>query len=330
MTNERLLWILAGVLLPASMFAQTCCSGGVPLSSNIGLPPGDGRTLQFSLSYDLNVLQTLKTGTEILDDDSRSRRTHSVLAEFGYNFTERFSVDAFFSWVRQEREINQFGNTNFNFTQGIGDAVFLFKYQILKSPGNQRILTAALGAKPPVGPSDLTNGEGLTANADLQPGSGAWDGIAWGQFTQVLPWRPTMSLTATASYSLKGENPDYLGSQVYQFGNELQVSAGISDRLIIGEQVIDPGVTFRYRRAGNDLNNGQDVPSTGGQWVFINPTVGYWLHPDMSLNANVTLPLFADIAGTQVTPTYRFNLGFFYRFQLGKNDLSDNAINPFQ
>ena len=69
---------------------QTCCSGGVPVSSNLGLPSEGKNTLQFSLNYDLNVLETLKSGTEVLEDDSRSRRTHSILFQAGYSITERF------------------------------------------------------------------------------------------------------------------------------------------------------------------------------------------------------------------------------------------------
>jgi len=50
---------------------QTCCSGGVPLSGNLGLPIAESKIWQFSASYDLNVLKTLQTGTEKLDDNTR-------------------------------------------------------------------------------------------------------------------------------------------------------------------------------------------------------------------------------------------------------------------
>lgn len=110
-------YTLLAALLAAVSFtlpAQTCCSGGVPLSSNLGLPPSDGNTIQFNLSYDLNTLSTLKAGAEELDDDSRRRQTHSVLFQMGYSLSDRFAVDVFFSWVLQTRQINQFGNTNNN------------------------------------------------------------------------------------------------------------------------------------------------------------------------------------------------------------------------
>ena len=309
---------MALLLCQRVAIGQTCCSGGVPLSSNLGLPPGENQTLQLNLNYDLNVLQTLKTGTEELDDDSRTRRTHSVLLQGGYSFSERISVDAMISWVRQERSINQAGNTDFTATEGAGDAVFLFKYKLLATAQNQTTLTGALGVKAPVGASDLRRDDGLTINADLQPGSGAWDGIAWGQVVHVLKWRQSMSLSGTAVYSRKGKNRNYLGSQEYQFGNETQVSAGVAERLLIGPFIIDPSLTLRFRHVRPDRLTGLNVPSTGGKWLFISPGLSYWFSPRYALDARLELPLFADITGTQVSPTYRLNVGFFTKINLGK------------
>jgi len=88
--------------------AQTYFSGGVPLSSNLGLRPGDKGTWQFNLSFDQDVLKTFKKGSNELKDNSRKRITRSILAEVSYGFTERIVVDVFMSCVNQERTITQF------------------------------------------------------------------------------------------------------------------------------------------------------------------------------------------------------------------------------
>ena len=129
------LLLLMFLLLTSSLSAQTCCSGGVPLSSNLGLPDSEAGTLQFTLSYDLNALNTLKNGRLVLDDNSgtnRNRLTHSILAELGYSFSEKISIDILFSWVRQER--TNFVNgiqSDFRFTEGVGDPVILLKYKLI-------------------------------------------------------------------------------------------------------------------------------------------------------------------------------------------------------
>ena len=295
---------------------QTCCSGGVPLAANLGLPPSDDQALQFRLSYDLNVLETLKSGKEKLDDAARSRRTHSALLEMGYSFSNRFSVDAFFSYVRQVREINQLGISDLTATNGVGDGILLFKYKLFSTPENANIFITGLGVKIPIGKSDLKRDDGLSIIADLQPGSGTWDGIFWNQFIHQLNGRPSMSISALANFSYKGKNKNYLGSQIYQFGNELQLAVGINDRLLINKSIVDPSIEIRYRKAGKDKLNNNDFPSTSGEWIFIAPGISYWFKTNASFNANLTLPIFADIEGTQLTPTWRLNVGVYFLIKM--------------
>lgn len=109
-----------------------CCSGGVPLSSSVGLPPTEEGSLQLNLNYSWNHLDRLKSGSNLLNDHLRKRDTHSLIVESGYTFSSKFSLDFFGSIVRQEREINTLdGNSSFVFTQGLGDIVLLPKYHII-------------------------------------------------------------------------------------------------------------------------------------------------------------------------------------------------------
>lgn len=323
---------ISGIWTPVGLAGQTCCSGGVPLSSNLGLPPEEGRTLQINVNYDMNVLQTLKSGREVLQDDSRTRRTHSILLQTGYSLTDRFSVDALFSWVRQERAIRQFGNEDFTATNGLGDAVFLLKYKLITISQNQTVVTGAVGVKAPLGPSDLRRDDGLTINADLQPGSGAWDGVFWLQGLHNLGVRPSMSFSTTAVYAAKGKNKDYLDRQVYQFGNEFQLITGVSDRLLIGKAVIDPSVSLRFRHVLPNRLQEQDVPSTGGKWLFFTPSASYWINAGNAVTLKIEWPLFVDITGTQVSPTYRLNIGFYRNVSFKKRQLpgvQNSKYHPF-
>ena len=308
-------------------FAQTCCSGGVPVSGNLGLPTSSARTLQFSLSYDFNNLNTLKTEREVIDDKSRKRTTHSLLFETGYSFSNRFSIDAFFSYVRQERLINN-QTEDFTYTQGIGDMVVLLKY-VLKEGGTDRPTFAiGGGTKIPIGDSDKNHpSNGLPLNADLQPGSGAFDLIGWTQWSKPLSFRPSMSISSTAIYSYKGVNDSYLGENDYQFGQELSWAFGVSEQIFFANQIVNPSLQLRYRNAQADLFNNDKLPSTGGDWLFVIPGVSWWLSKDFSLETNVELPLLARVEGTQVTPTYRWNVGLFYRIPF--KDKNENILIDF-
>ena len=61
--------ILLLLTLPHSLFSQACCSGGVPISSNLGLGASTAGTFQFQLTYDHNTLKDLLASSERLDDD---------------------------------------------------------------------------------------------------------------------------------------------------------------------------------------------------------------------------------------------------------------------
>ncbi len=313
--------LLFGLIFSKNVAAQTCCSGGVPLTGNLGLPETYAGNWQFSLNYDVNVLLTLKDGTNKLDDNSRKRLTHSALLQAAYTFSPKLSIEGFISYVRQEREIQQPNlPKNFVHTEGIGDAVILAKYKVLKP------LRLGLGLKFPTGASDLVREDGIPLNADLQPGSGSWDLIFWAGFNKELSFRPSMAFFGTSTFRLTGKNHDYLGSRIYQFGNEFQVIAGIGDRLILGKLIIDPSLAFRFRKVAADNIDSEIVPSTGGSWVFINPGLTYNITQDFSTQVNAEFPMYGKVTGTQLSPTYRINAGVFFKFGR-KKDLVKSNIN---
>lgn len=299
--------------------AQTCCSGGVPVTGNIGLPPGQTKSLQISLSHDLNVLKTLKYGTETLGDKSRTRTTNSFILEMGYAFSNRFSVDAFFSYVKQVREIDRFGRVNRSVISGIGDAVLLLKYRVTPISNTKRTLIIGAGPKIPLGASDLKS-NGFEEGADLQPGSGAWDLILWSSYSQKIPLRPSMNLFSTVAFSTKGKNKSYLGSETFQFSKEFQILVGISDRILVKSQIIDPSLGIRFRKVGHDQLNTNDLPNTGGQWVSIIPSLAFSVHPNLIFNISSELPLHSKLEGTQLTPTYKINTGLLFIINTKKKE----------
>ena len=125
-----------------------------------------------------------------------------------------------------------------------------------------------------------------------------------------------MNFISTVTFRLTGENDEYFGSQIYELGDELQIRAGVSDRITINNLIFDPSLSFRYRLARQDINDGTDLPNTGGDWVFIIPALSYNITPDFSLNATAEFPLFARVDGTQLSPSFRLNFGLFYKLNL--------------
>ncbi len=313
--TKWILLFLTQFIVQTYGLSQTCCSGGVPLSNNIGgLPASSKGTWQFSLSGDLNTLNTLKEGSEELDDDSRERKTFSALLKSSYSITDRFFVEGLLSWVAQERIITQQnGFTDYDKTQGIGDAVMLVNYAYLNK--NNLKLIGAIGPKLPTGASDIEDENGLTLNADLQPGSGAWDGIFLHRIQLNNTVRPSQTYYLNVTYRYAGINDQYLGNQQYQFGNEVQLLSGVADQFLIGSALISFGLNARYRSVNQDRFNDQSLPNTGGRWLFVMPVVGWHIRSNLIIGLNGELPLYAHVDGTQLTPTYRINGSIYYSWK---------------
>lgn len=285
--------------------SQTCCSGGIPLSNNLGLQTLDKGTLQIGLTYDYNHLNTLKSGTTNLDDNSRLRNTHSILLNSGYSISDRFSAEVLFSWVNQRRKISQFDNENLDQTSGIGDAVVLLKYNFPKLLGENSVFNI-----------------GITLNSDLQPGSNSWDIIYYTLASKNFNFRPSANIFLKTIYRNTGANNEYLTNRQYKFGNEIQSEIGISDQFTLSKTLFSPSLSFKYRSAKKDKIDEFELENTGGDWLFLIPNFSINLLPSIVFNTKAEIPLYSNVGGTQLTPSYRITSGFLINITSKKSLLN--------
>ncbi len=307
--------ILLVLLFGQYVYAQTCCSGGVPLSNNLGLSNEGKGSFQVGINYDYNNLNTLNAGNDRLNDNSRQRITNSILANFGYSFTDKFSVETLFTWVNQTRTITQFGNENFTETKGIGDAVILLKYTFPNVFKNNTTLNIGIGSKIPLGKSDIVSNQGIQLTADLQPGSGAFDGIGWLSLAKQFNFRPTATFSSNLTYRFTGVNSSYLNNtSTYKFGNVLQANISYVDEFLVSKTLINPGLVVKYRKSTVDKIDNSIIPNTGGEWLFARAELTIQLSQNLSFTNKYEVPLYSYVDGTQLTPTSRFTTGFTYKF----------------
>lgn len=266
------------------------------------------------LSYDLNYLATLKDGTEIYSDETRRRITQSILLKTGYSLNNWIAVDALFSFVSQGRKISHLEEVNEVKTNGIGDAVVITKFTLSSLSSNGTEIQLGVGPKIPLGRSDLTDDRGITLNADLQPGSGSWDMITWGYFLRQLRSRPTTTISARIVGRINGANKEYLGVQTYRFGNSIQLYLGVGDQVILGNEIISPSISVRYRKALPDRINGHFLDNTGGLWINIIPAISWHFRQNTIINIIPEIPIFSKVEGIQLTPTFRAQIGVYHTF----------------
>lgn len=316
---------LVFILVPFGGQSQTCCSGGVPVSSNLGFQSSDEHTIQLSLSADLNFLKTLKSGSETLDDDDRLRTTQSYIFRGAYTINSRLTVEAFLPLVRQTRRITtSTGSFDKEATFGIGDPVILGIYNLIQKDVTLRV---GGGILLPLGSFTKKNNRGLILLEDLQPGSGAFDFVSFTSFEFPLVNRPTSLFYLNNIISITGANDNSRGGlQTYEFGNDIQVIGGFSDQLLIGKQIVSPGASLRYRYASRDRVNGNDLPGTGGDFLFLRISNSIpFPRLKSNFNLNVEWPILSRVNETQLAPSYILNFGWSTTIE--NNEPNQSIIN---
>ncbi|MEM7371284.1 MAG: hypothetical protein AAF587_21900 [Bacteroidota bacterium] len=300
--------------------SQACCSGGVPISSNLGLASKGIGALQFQLTYDYNTLRDLLAGRTKLQDRSRIRNTHSLLLESSYEFSSAFSISALVSYVRQERIIHtQLGTDDITINQGLGDAIVLFRYTLFSNkPELPFSVIVGAGPKIPLGNADHTDKRGIILPADLQPGTGAWDGIAWGYFVFQPSSFPNLTFSTNTTYRITTPNQRFNGQQAYRFGNEFQVQSGVSYRFLIQSLILDPMLIFQYRTVSADQVNALVLDNTGGHWIYARTGININLSPKNAVRLMADFPLYRDLVGTQLSTSFRASISFYHSLSLSK------------
>jgi len=314
-----ILFILVSVL-PIS--AQTCSCAGAPLLSSQSTGASSAGGLLFGITYEYHDISAMYAGSRKLDDETVSRATRSALLELHYGITDRLSLSTTFSYVSKDRKTGLHtpsGGTRVN-TNGLGDGMVLVRYVLLQQNLWQRYHFAlGGGTKVPFGTTSLTR-NGFAMNADMQPGTGAWDGVLWSHLSAgFLPWS-TLNLSLTTSYRHTGANDRFGAGDSYRFGNELVSNLGASNRLLDNLSYM---ISLRYRSTSSDKLNENRMPNTGGWWLTLVPNFDYALSERVSVRLSGQLPIYQELNGTQPSTSYAISgslfIGLFNQTRSGFN-----------
>ena len=291
-------------------FAQGCCSSGAPLLGSMELGTTTAGLWQIAISYRFNTLDDLYLGTSSLEKNFRQRRTKSVATEINYGLGKNFTLNLLLTFVQQERKIQPGyagGLEDFVSIRGLSDIILMLKYSLL-SPNliSQRELSFGLGTKLPTGSEDETKNN-ILVSYDLQPGTGATDGVLWGYFYQgFLPKR--YQISGVASYRITGTN-----DLDYRFGNEFVGSLGVNYRI---NNHLKLTSQLRYRTTAPDKFLKLGIPNTGGKWLYYIPGINVPLGKSLTLRSAIEIPVYRDLKGIQLTTTYALSFSAFYSFGL--------------
>lgn len=320
-------YIIVLLLLVISITAELksqCCSGGVPISSNLGMTSQAAGILQVQATYDHNSLSDLLHEGSRLNDDSRIRVTRSFLLEGNYDWTSRFATTLLFTFIQQQRTITRFdGSLDETINQGLGDAVLLFRYNLIAlDEVSSNSLSIGIGPRLPLGRTDFLDNQGILLPPDLQPGSGSWDLSSWLMYSRRGLWSPSSTMTGLVTGQYTGKSLRNQERQEYRFGREFQAQVSFSDRIVLGNWFVDPIFQMRWRSVGQDFSRAvgfgdlAPVPNSGGHYLFLVPGLNINSPNNLSVRLMGHLPIFRYMHGTQVATSYRLSVSLHYALSL--------------
>jgi len=296
--------------------AQACCSGGVPISNNIGARTVEQSVFSIRLNYDANILKSFYTGNEKLGDGTIKRFSQSSFLHAIYGGNNRVSVNTVFSYVNHRRSL--VNSTEQTSVSGVGDIVLLLQFGIITKPRHS--LFIGIGPKIPIGKNELKDQSGIVFATDLQPGTGSWDAIANIGYTRQGFLKQGMNFSAIFISKINTHSDRFNGAQRYKYGNDFQLLSGISDSHLIKKIILEPGLFFRFWHRTEDFADDFPFPNTGGSWMYIVPIINIkTVVPDISVFLSSEIPIYQDLNGTQLSTTIRFSVGLQYNLKLKRN-----------
>lgn len=305
------------------MKAQTCSCAGAPLisSQSLGIPAKGNLVVGLTGNY--NNIDKLYSGTDELINRTSERNTFTSLLEINYGLTDRLSLTGAFTYVRKERTAGlqtQAGAQTLQ-TSGVGDAILIVKYSLIRQTLWKPFqLVIGGGGKAPLGSNSLRS-QGLALNADMQPGTGSWDGMGWMLFSYTLRSQ-NMHFFTMNSYKMNSSAKRFGSNDNYEFGNELNSIAGVQGPAF---NKFSYGLKLKYRSSGQDLRNGSHMPSTGGEWLNAEMGITYQISDRFSIQAAGEIPLYRDVTGTQPTTSYILNTSLFFSLNKLKSGFNPGA-----
>lgn len=313
------LTILLIVLPISSSFAQTCSCAGAPLISSQSAGATSAGHWVLGITYEFHEISTVYNSTTVLEGDETRRSTQSTLVELNYGVTDRLGVSGTFSFVRKHRDSGRSipGTGNTVVSSGLGDGLITMDYQIIEqSLWNRFGWTVTGGTKIPFGSTTQTN-NGFQLNADMQPGTGAWDGVAGTQFSvSLLPWT-TMNLFLDSTYRNTGSNERFGENDRYEFGNEWVTHLGAAGEI---NEDFSYVMQFRYRTTTSDTRNGNIMPNTGGYWFTLQPALNYGITNRFGMRISGQIPVHQNLKGTQPSTTFAVSGSLFINFNQTEQD----------
>lgn len=286
--------------------AQGCCSPGSPATGGLEKGSLEFGQLRVLPSVDYTHLGTYINGTHEVDNTLGRKLDAWVYGlDVEYGIRSRLTIMASVSYSTRSRRLQGMSvdGTPISFdadTRGFGDLILLTKYRLLSwDLRSQREVDVGAGVKFPTGAYDIMH-DGIKVSRDLLPGSGAYHMLLWSYFYQSFRPGP-VGISLSLNYNLPGVSEDE-----YRYGQELNYVGGVVYELT---DLVDLYAQVSGKWSGSDEFVGNELPGTGGHWLYLQPGINLKPWATISIYAVFQTPVYHNLNGTQLTPDAGLRIG---------------------
>ena len=273
------------------------------------LRSGTGSISPYAASHSYNPT------TSSLAEVEKYTKTQTVTATIDYNNGETWGVSMSVPYLNRSHQTLgtnspdglQVGVGAYDSqASGMGDIRLIGRYYGFFE---QKNVGLQFGLKLPTGQTNQFANDGTTqVDPGLQLGTGTTDILFgayyfgnlndnWGYFGQVM-------------FQTAITQAQYFG-QTYQPGASVNLNAGIRYE---GLSWISPTLQINTRVVNTDTGAAADLYSTGGTLVYLTPGFTMPVSDQVMLYANVQIPIYENLTGIQLAPSYIGSVGMKYSF----------------
>ena len=311
--------ILSLFIFPQVLQAQTCCTGGAPLTGVLNLRAVQTGGIGIGITYDDNKIDDYMLGSEVITEDIIRRYTRTLLAQIDYGISKNLTGTILIPYMWMGQVTESFNGPVEGNTSGIGDILMMSQYGKLLP--NQASIVFGGGIKLPVGATQNLSEGGRILPASLQPGTGSVDFLLSFQYQTSFKFRRSLTFSQTLNARINTVSKSFTFHETYKFGNVFQAFSSFADQFVIAKLLHTPSLTFRYRYSGFDVIEGFGNSNSGGHWVTIAPGWATNITKNILLGFTGEWPLYRNVNGLQITTSRR--LVFTLQFLIPKKDPND-------
>lgn len=306
-------WILiiSFVFINKIIFAQTCCTGGVPYLGALKLPIVQKHEFGVNLSYNFNQNNLLVLDNEVINNSQNYRQIQTAILQTDFGISDHVSISLILPFLFQ---VEQIETENYNRSiqnNGFGDISIGSNY---KGKFGRHNLNLGLGLKIPTGKTDSRDPEtDVIFPVSFQNGTGSWD-ILFNVYDDFsLSNRNIFFWVNQLSGKINSKGEQFSAHPGYKFGHTFQYLTALSVRWVMGYSLADSFIGFSYQYISQDqFEGGFTNNNTGGNWIYTNIGYNHQLNPKLNFGLSGSVPIYRSVNGLQLTTAWRANATISY------------------